>query len=347
MRPLSGLSPVELTEVLRPLPAYRARQIFRWLIGGCASFDEMKNLPLELRADLAARFRLYSTRVCETLKDRDSTVKLGIGLEDGGKIESVLLRDGRGRGTACLSTQVGCPAGCVFCKTGSLGFKRNLRGGEIAEQFFHIRSIERDVSHIVIMGMGEPLLNLGELRKALEIFHLEEGFNISMRRITLSTCGIPAGIRDLADSGPDIRLALSLTTAREGVREKLMPLSRSNPLGDVKESLRYYQKRTKRRITLEAVLLGGINTGQEDAEAMIAFARGFDAVINLISWNRVEGLRFEGRPLVSPKPVEIAAFASALERGGLKVTRRFRKGNGIQGACGQLGDLDEESAKLP
>jgi 23S rRNA (adenine2503-C2)-methyltransferase len=232
--------------------------------------------------------------------------------------------------------------GCVFCKTGSLGFKRNLTAAEITEQFFHIRSIAPGVSHIVIMGMGEPLLNLGELRQALAVFCDPEGLNISRRRITVSTAGIAAGIRDLAETGPDIRLALSLTTAREDLREQLMPVTRSNPLQQVKEALLYYQKKRDRRITLEAVLLGGINTRKEDADALAAFARGLDAVVNLIPWNPIEGMEFDGKPLRSPAPAETTGFAAALEERGLRVTRRYRKGLGVAGACGQLGVLSGE-----
>jgi len=274
--------------------------------------------------------------------DADGTVKLGISLEDGAVIEAVILRDGEDRKTACISTQAGCPAACVFCKTGALGFRRNLLAAEIAGQFLMLKRREPEISHIVIMGMGEPLLNLDELRKALLFIMESGGLNISKRRITLSTCGIEKGILDLAHNGPDIRLALSLTTARQELRERLMPLSRANPLPRIREALLRYQETRKRRITLEMVLLGGINMGSADADALADFVRagtpeGLDAVINLIPWNPVEGMEFEGRPLRAPIARETADFAAALERRSLKITRRIGKGLGISGACGQLG----------
>jgi 23S rRNA (adenine2503-C2)-methyltransferase len=230
--------------------------------------------------------------------------------------------------------------GCVFCKTGTLGFARNLAGAEIAGQLLHIRS-ERPatIDNIVIMGMGEPLLNLTELRKALALMTDPRGLGYSKRRITVSTCGIIDGIRDLADNGPDVRLALSLTTADERLRDALMPVNRTNPLGELKKALLHYRQKQDRRITLEAVLLGGLNTRLEDAEAMAQFARGLDAVINLIPWNPVDGMTFEGKGLREPAPGEIKRFITELEKRGLKVTRRYRKGRSVGGACGQLGEV--------
>jgi 23S rRNA (adenine2503-C2)-methyltransferase len=296
----------------------------------------MTDLPLPLREEFESRFFLYSGTVSGRLEDPDGTVKLRISFPDGASVESVLLSDGEGRKTACLSTQAGCPAGCVFCKTGSRGFFRNLEASEITEQFLRLRFLGADISHIVIMGMGEPLLNLGELRKALDILMAPEGLGISKRRVTLSTCGIVPGIRDLADRGPPIRLALSLTTADEALRERLMPVGKTNPLPQVKKALLYYQEKQGRRITLEAVLLGGINTRRQDADALADFARGLDVMVNLIPWNAAEVPEFEGRPLKEPGIREIEEFSAALEKRGLKVTRRLRKGRNIAGACGQL-----------
>jgi 23S rRNA (adenine2503-C2)-methyltransferase len=201
----------------------------------------------------------------------------------------------------------------------------------------YLLKTEKEISHIVIMGMGEPLLNLSELRKAIDFFTDKKGLNISKRRITVSTCGIAKGILDLANNGPDIRIAISLTTAREELRQRLMPSSRENPLPVLQEALLEYQKKMKRRITLEMVLLRGLNTGVSDAKAAREFARGLDTVINLIPWNPVEGLEFEGLPLCAPTQKEIGDYAAALEKEGLKVTMRMKKGRGISGACGQLG----------
>jgi len=342
---LAGLPLGQLRELLAPYPAFRSVQVHEWIRRGALSFDEMTNLPVSLRAELAEKFELISGGLDSELVDSDGTVKLGIRLFDGAVIETVMLDDGKGRKTACLSTQAGCPIGCVFCKTGMIGFKRNLDSGEIAGQFLRLRRMESGVSHIVIMGMGEPLLNLDELRKALDFFSDPGGLNISKRRVTLSTCGIEKGIIDLTDNGPDIRLALSLTTAREELRRRLMP--GSGPLPALKKALLAWQEKRRRRITLEMVLLGGINTGIADAKACADFAAGLDAVINLIPWNRVDiagsiptGIfreDFEGSRLRTPPAKETSEFAKALEGLGLKVTRRTGKGLGIAGACGQLG----------
>jgi 23S rRNA (adenine2503-C2)-methyltransferase len=294
----------------------------------------MNDLPLALRNELDSRFSLRKTAVLNTLHD-DGAAKLQIGV-DGGVVEAVVLVDGAGRRTACLSTQLGCPLGCVFCKTGTLGFTRNLDSAEIVEQFYHIRAIFPDIANIVFMGMGEPLLNLAALSRSLSVLCQ----TMSPRRITVSTCGIAGGIESLADEAPAVRLAVSLTTAREGLRGRLMPVSAANPLNLLKEALLYHQRRQGRRITLEAVLLGGINTGAEDASAMASFADSLDVIINLIPWNPVDGLSFEGSPLKEPSAAEVGRFQSLLEERGLKTALRRRKGRGITGACGQLGLSD-------
>jgi 23S rRNA (adenine2503-C2)-methyltransferase len=339
---LSGYPLADLEQCLNPLPAFRSRQIFKWISRGAQSFQDMTDLPRPLREKLEGDFSLYSSAVSARLEDSDGTIKLQLALHDGARIEAVLLRDGGDRRTACLSTQAGCPMACAFCKTGTLGFQRNLDAGEMVEQFLHIRSIYPEIANIVIMGMGEPLLNLAELRRALAVFTDPGGLGISPRRITLSTCGIIDGIRDLAEGGPRVRLAVSLTTADEALRVRLMPAGRTNPLSALKEALLFYQEKQERRITLEAVLLGGLNTRQEDIEAMADFAGGLDAVINLIPWNPVEGMNFEGLPLREPSFRELNNFISQLEKRGLRVTRRFRKGRNIAGACGQLGILSGE-----
>jgi 23S rRNA (adenine2503-C2)-methyltransferase len=334
---LAGLTFEEVKDIFSIYPLFRSSQIYKWLISGTESFDAMNNLPLSLRTELAEKYALYPGEVSSTRRDTDGTVKLGISVKDGAVIEAVALRDGKGRKTACLSTQAGCPIGCVFCKTGMIGYKRNLTAAEISCQFLYLLKTEKEISHIVIMGMGEPLLNLCELRKALGFFTDKKGLDISKRRITVSTCGIAEGILDMANNGPDIRLAISLATAREELRQRLMPSSAENPLPLLKEALLEYQKKMKRRITLEMVLLRGLNTGVSDAKAAREFARGLDTVVNLIPWNPVEGLQFEGLPIRAPTQKEIADYAAALESEGLKVTTRIKKGRGVSGACGQLG----------
>ncbi len=337
---LSGLAPDQLAATLAPLPAFRAKQVFKWLSRAVPSFQEMTDLSQTLRDDLSRRFRLYSSFVSERLEDADGTVKLQLTLEDGAKIEAVILEDGEGRKTACLSTQVGCPLACAFCKTGTLGLLRNLKAAEMVEQFIHLRAIAPEISHIVVMGMGEPLLNLEALRQAVAVLTDPAGFGLSHRRITVSTSGLVAGIRDLTDRGPDLRLALSLTTADPALRGLLMPVTRTNPLPEVKKALIEHQKRFKKRITLEAVLLGGVNTRIQDALALVEFARDLETIVNLIPWNQVDGLGLQGQAFREPTEAETERFARELEKRGLTVTRRYRKGRGVSGACGQLGSTD-------
>jgi 23S rRNA (adenine2503-C2)-methyltransferase len=332
--PLAGLPLAELEKILAPLPAFRARQIFKWINDGADSFEKMSNLPKTLRDELAGRFTPRCSKVRTCLEDGDGSIKLQIELSDGVLIEAVVLRDGAGRRTACLSTQAGCAMGCVFCKTGSFGFLRNLSSAEIVEQFLHGRAVAGDIANIVFMGMGEPLLNPGGLRQAIAVL-TDSGF--SHRRVTVSTCGIVKGIADLTGKGPAIRLAVSVTTAREALRCRLMPGASGSTLAELKEALRCYQQKNGKRVTLEAVLLGGINTGEEDVRSLAAFANGLRVLINLIPWNHVAGLNFEGRPLCPPKKAEVENFAAALEKAGLKTVIRHSKGRGAAGACGQLG----------
>jgi 23S rRNA (adenine2503-C2)-methyltransferase len=326
-----------LSLLLPSLPAFRIRQIITGIAAGVSSFDAMTSLPLDLRAELARQFTLRGSSVVTELRDDDGTVKLQIRLYDGALIEAVLLIDGGGRKTACVSTQAGCPVSCVFCKTGSLGFKRNLEAAEMVEQFFYLRAIHGDLDSIVVMGMGEPFLNMANLRLAIAALTAPSGICFSHRRITVSTSGIAAGIRALAEDGPDIRLAVSLTTADGGLRSRLMPALRDNPLPLLKEALLFYREKKGRRVTLEAVLLKGINTRTADVDALAAFARGLDVVVNLIPWNAVPGMRFEGQPLYPPSPAEVSGFAAGLERRGLKALIRREKGRSVCGACGQLG----------
>jgi 23S rRNA (adenine2503-C2)-methyltransferase len=336
---LAGCSAGEIAALLAPLPRFRAEQVSLWIRKGAESFGEMTNLPSTLQKELGERFVISGSAPCARLSDPDGTVKLQIRLRDGARIEAVLLVDGGGRKTACLSSQAGCPAGCVFCKTGSIPFRRNLSSGEIVEQFLHLgRAAGEKLDNIVIMGMGEPLFNLEELAKALRFFQDPEGFGLSPKRVTVSTSGVVSGIRKLADLAPRCRLAFSLATADEELRVRLMPITKSNPLKEVREALKYWQKKEGRRITLELVLLRGVNTRREDAEALGRFLAGdLDAAVNLIPWNPVPGMSLDGKPLREPEEAEIRCFQGELERRGIKFTRRRRRGRTVSGACGQLG----------
>ncbi|MDR3019603.1 MAG: 23S rRNA (adenine(2503)-C(2))-methyltransferase RlmN [Treponema sp.] len=348
MKALFKLSLSELERELSFLPRFRAKQIFQWILKGISGFDEMTDLPAALREDLKMRFSLFSSAV-HGCHDDTGARKIVLELKDSLKIEAVLLSDEINRMTACLSTQAGCPIGCVFCKTGSLGFKRNLESAEIAEQFLFLLNLVRDnltqekktgghlIENIVIMGMGEPLLNLPELRGAISFFTSADTFNFSKRRITVSTCGICDGLEDLAQNGPYIRLALSLVTANEQLRQRLIPASRANPLDKIREALIQYQQKSGNRITLEIPLLGGINTSDQNAYSIAEFSKGIDSIVNIIPWNPVAELEFEGMFLREPTTRETQNFIAKLESLGMKVTTRYRKGRGVCGACGQLG----------
>lgn len=329
---MAGLLPEEICQNLNVSPAFRGKQIFKWISLGAESFDEMTNLPKDLRSSLEEKAVLRSSSVNQVLRDKDGSVKLQIKTRDGLLIETVLLTDIEGRKTACVSCQAGCAMACAFCQTGHLGFARNLTAAEIVEQFLFLEKECGELQNIVFMGMGEPMLNLDSIRKAIAVLTNKEGRALGTKRITLSTCGIIKGIYDLADNGPKIRLALSLTTADPDLRAALMPVTKTNPLPEVRKAIDYYAKKSGRRVTLEAALLAGKNTGPESARRMIDFARGIDVNINLIPWNPIEALPFE-----EPSREECDAFVRSLEAAGLNVTLRRRRGAGIKGACGQLG----------
>lgn len=329
---LAGLLPDEICENLNLTQKFRGKQIFQWISKGVSAFEDMTNIDKNTRTLLAERASLYSSSVTAVLKDPDGTIKLQITLNDGCAVETVLLTDKEQRKTACVSCQAGCAMGCKFCQTGQLGLKRNLTSGEIVEEFLFLEKEAGQLDNIVFMGMGEPLQNLDAIRKAVAILTDKGGRNLSSRRITLSTCGLAKGIYDLADNGPQMRLAVSLTTANEMLREELMPAAKGNPLHELRKAIAYYIEKTGKRVTLEAALLSGQNTSKESAQELIAFAKGLDVYINLIPWNPVPTLPFK-----TPDRNEVNAFLNALEQAGLNVNLRTRRGSKIGGACGQLG----------
>ena len=332
---LTGLLPQEIVEKLNLSQSFRGKQIFKWISCGLSDFDSMTNLSLELRNELKEKASCRSTKINDVLTDPDGTIKIVVGLEDGNCVETVLLTDKEGRKTACVSCQAGCAMKCAFCMTGTLGLARNLTAAEIVEQFLYMEEKAGTLDNIVFMGMGEPMQNLDAIRKTIEILCNKDGRALSSKRITLSTCGIVKGIYDLADNGPIIRLAVSLTTADEQLRQKLMPVScGDNSLPELRKAIDYYAKKSGKRVTLEAALLHNQNTSSESAKNLINFARGIDVNINLIPWNPVAGLDFE-----EPTNNEVRAFVEILEKAGLNVTLRTRRGRKIGGACGQLGKV--------
>lgn len=331
---LAGLLPDEITESLGLEQKFRGKQIFQWIGKGAETFAQMTNLSSELRNQLEQTSVLRSSKVINVLKDPDGTIKLQIELFDKNIVETVLLTDKENRKTACVSCQAGCAMKCAFCMTGTLGLSRNLQPNEIVEQFLFLENFCGKLDNIVFMGMGEPMQNLNSIRKAIAILCNKDGRSLSSKRITLSTCGIVKGIYDLADNGPHIRLAVSLTTANEELRKQLMPICNSseNSLQELKKAIDYYAKKSGKRVTLEAALLHNKNTDEQSAKNMLNFAKNLDVNINLIPWNEVEILPFE-----SPGSSEVKYFTDYLKNAGLNVTLRKKRGQKIGGACGQLG----------
>lgn len=334
---LSGLLPNEITEQLCLNQKFRGTQIFKWVGNGITDFDKMSNLSVDLRNQLKENALLRSSTVNNVLKDPDGTIKLQIQLQDENIVETVLLTDKENRKTACVSCQAGCAMKCAFCMTGTLGLSRNLQAYEIVEQFLYLEEIAGKLDNIVFMGMGEPMQNLNGIRKAIEILCHKDGRALSSKRITLSTCGIVKGIYDLADNGPHIRLAVSLTTANEDLRKELMPVAKAeeNNLENLRKAISYYAEKSGKRVTLEAALLHEKNTDKISADNLINFAKRMDVNVNLIPWNPVSNL-----PFSEPTSNEVKNFVNLIEKAGINVTLRTRRGRKIGGACGQLGKVN-------
>ena len=311
----------------------RARQLRHWLlVRGAETFDEMSDLPRSLRTKLNEAFVPLSSRVARHQRAADDTHKLLLELRDGKQVECVLIQEG-GRRTACISTQVGCGMGCVFCASGLEGVERNLSAGEILEQLVRLRNLtaENRLSHIVVMGMGEPLANLDNLLAALDVATAPEGLGIGARHVTISTVGLPARIRTLAESGKQYHLAVSLHAPNDRLRTSIVPTNDRIGLQAILDAADFFHARTGRQVTFEYVLLQGINDDVTHARELARLLRGRKAHVNLIPFNDVEGL-----PYRRPGPEALAAFAGVLRGQGLSVKVRKRKGSQIDAACGQL-----------
>jgi 23S rRNA (adenine2503-C2)-methyltransferase len=318
----------------RKEPSYRAGQIRRWLFERRAErFADMTDLPSPLRSALEQEYQFWSTVVHRHQRAADGTEKLLLRLSDGEAIECVLLRDGSRR-TICISSQVGCAMGCVFCASGLNGVKRNLTTGEILEQMLRLQRLlaagER-LSHIVVMGMGEPLANLDRLLPALDWARRSQGLGLSARRITISTVGLPQALQRLAELGAPYSLAVSLHAPSDELRNRLVPVNRAAGLSQILRAADDYFCRSGRRLTFEYVLLAGINDQPEHAEQLAARLRGRTALLNVIPYNPVSGL-----PYQTPRSQDVKTFCSILVRAGVNVQVRERKGDQIDAACGQL-----------
>ncbi len=313
-------------------PPYRARQLYKWIFAkGETDFDKMTDLSSSFRESLKKCAFIPSLEF-KTLKDPDGTIKLVFDAGDGLEFESVLI-PGDGRLTLCVSSQIGCALGCAFCMTGRMGFKRNLKSWEIIEQVLSASKIaEVEITNIVFMGMGEPLLNYSEV--ACAVRHLLDpiGLAFSTRRITVSTAGVGGGMLRQINEELGIMLAVSLNAPTQEIREKIMPVSKKYPLSELMEEVRSISLPPRRRITFEYVLLSDVNDLPEHAELLARLLRDIKCKVNLIPWNKVEGMDFE-----TPSLYRVEEFRHILERRGLTATIRVSRGGAIGAACGQLG----------
>ena len=357
---LTGETLDSLTARLRERgePAFRARQILEWMYKRrVRSWDEMTNLPKALRAWLAETFELMPAQLVLNRQSADVTDKLLLELGDGSLIETVIIRapqEGVGlehsRKTICISTQVGCAMGCVFCASGLAGLKRNLTAGEIVAQLLQVchredartpraRAELASFDNIVVMGMGEPLANYDALLEALRILNAEWGLGFGARRITISTSGLVPKITRLAEEDLGFRLAISLHGATDEVRERIMPVNRAYPLAQLLPAVRAFSERHGRMVTLEFILIEDVNDSDDQAARLRDIARDLHAHVNLIPYNTVEGLEWK-----RPNDQQCRAFRDILKNAGVQATLRLEKGHDIDAACGQL-RLKQETAE--
>jgi 23S rRNA (adenine2503-C2)-methyltransferase len=324
--------------------AYRAGQIRQWLFQTRAeAFDDMSNLPKELRTKFAADFQLWTTAIEKHHRAADGTEKLLLKLHDGHSIECVLLRDGARR-TICISSQVGCAMGCVFCASGLDGVVRNLTAGEIVEQMLRLaRLLPKDerLSHIVVMGMGEPLANLDRLLPALAEATSSTGLGIGHRRITISTVGLPPAVDRLIEMDARFQLAVSLHAPDDALRNQLVPVNKNIGIDAIVAAADRYFEASGRRLTFEYVLLGELNDELQHAKKLAALLHGRLALVNIIPYNPVAGL-----PYKTPSKNAVQRFVQILEDAGLNVQVRERKGDEINAACGQLRRMQNQVVQL-
>jgi 23S rRNA (adenine2503-C2)-methyltransferase len=315
---------------------YVSKQVYSWLwSNSCSSFDEMSNLSKKNRDIFDEYFCINKiTEDFHEISD-DGTIKIKFKLHDGNFVEGVLIPQDT-RMTACISSQVGCSLSCKFCATGTMARIRNLTAGEIYDQVVAITNKSKEVynlplTNIVYMGMGEPLLNYKNVIRSIYFITSDEGLEMSYKRVTLSTSGISKMIRKLADDKVKVNLALSLHAASEEIRNNIMPIGDSNSLNDLRDSLKYYFSKTKRKITYEYVLLKDINDSIKDADDLYKFTKHIPSKVNLIEYNPVEGLGFEKS---TEKSTEL--FMNHLDSRRVNVGLRRSRGKDINAACGQL-----------
>lgn len=342
---LTDLTPAGLQEYAHSLgqPRFTGKNLARWIYQRRArDFEQMTDLSRAFRETLQRQATLRQISLVTQREDPAGTTAMVLRLRDGKTIETVLIPE-EDRRTVCVSTQVGCAVGCVFCASGLNGLLRNLSPGEIVEQVLWVQDLlpaGENVTNIVVMGIGEPTMNLPALLQALAVWNDPQAMGIGARRITISTVGYPTKVRRLADQEKEFGLAISLHAPRQDLRAKLLPGAAKIALPELLQAARYYFQKTGRRVTFEYTLLAGINDHLRDAEDLARLLRGFPAAVNLIPVNPVEGL-----PYARPSRTVTDEFRRILVEQGIRVTRRRTRGDGIAAACGQLRLQEENLAR--
>jgi len=328
-----GLSGFKTALEQRGEPGFRAAQVFAWVYKqGALDFTLMTNLPAALRARLEREFVVTDVSQRQAQGSRDGTRKFLLSLADGNLVEAVAIPTEK-RLTGCISSQAGCKYACGFCASGKAGFKRDLSCAEIIGEVLHLRSAlpDKELSHIVFMGTGEPLDNYDNVLAAARIINSPDAFGIGARRITLSTCGLVPAIRRLAGEGMQIELSVSLHAADDATRSRIMPVNRKYPLAQLIAACREYAAATRRQVTFEYILIEGINSDLQNARRLSTIMRDFNSKVNIIPFNPIAGQSWR-----APESSRVRAFRDELLKAGVPVTVRTPRGQDIDAACGQL-----------
>jgi len=332
---LKDKTPGELEQIVESLGGkkYLAGYIFSFIhTKDATEISQITPLSKVFREQLARQgYFISRLSVLNKLTDKDGTAKYVFALGDGGRIETVLLLDGKRR-TLCVSTQVGCVMDCAFCATGKIRFRRNLTAGEIVDQVNFVQKDAGRISNVVYMGMGEPLADYAAVVKSLRILNHPRGKNIGIRHITVSTCGLAPEIRKLASEDVRPRLAVSLNAPTDALRTKLMPINVKYPIAELLKAVRFYQESTRQRVTFEYVLIKGLNDSAGHATMLVKLLKGLMCNVNLIEHNPFPGCKYS-----ASDSTRIKEFAAVLDKTGIETTVRFRMGRNIKAACGQLG----------
>ena len=338
---IGALYPQELARrfTARGVPAFRAKQLFAWVHRKMINdFSEMHTLPAALRANLAEEFHLTTVKTHRSFTAGDGTTKYLFMLEDGHVIETVYMPE-KTRGTVCVSTMVGCPVGCSFCASGQSGFVRNLTASEIVQQVYRVQAAlpeDRRVSHVVYMGMGEPLANYDQVLRSVRLLIHADGLNLAQRHITISTVGILPGIERLSHEGLQVNLAISLHAPTQQGRERFIPVAKKYPIDDLMTSARHYVQRTGRKVTFEYTVAPDVNDAESDAIALSKLVRHLQCLVNVIPLNPIDRPGDDARQIAQRTLERAERFVGYLTTHHVEAALRRSRGADIAGACGQL-----------